>query len=256
MLGCSLEEAFGKQKKKKDNLPLHANNIARSKNNGGQSELDNRLKNRIDKQIIIEETTNLEESKNTDNEINNNLISKLNIILDRLDLLENNFKGIKNNTNENNKTTVLPFNKLQSTNQMLEPPQQPPQHPPQQPPQQPPLQQPQPLSTINNKSTPINSLMNNNSMNNNSMNNNSMNNNTIKNLLELKNLRNNSNNSNNSNNIFSNLVNNSLIEGFNNSSSNISYIGNQFNELLLFGLMGLFILLLFDYIYKLGKKTY
>ena len=225
MLGCSLEEAFGKQKKKRDNPPLHANTIARSKMNGGQSELDNRLKNRIDKDIIIQETTNLEESKNTDSEINNNLVSKLNVILDRLDHLENNFKEMKINKNEN-KTTVLPYNKLQSTNQIVEPPPQPP---------------PQPMST-NNKSTPINSLMNNNSMNNN----------TIKNLLELKNLRN--NNSNNSSNIFSNLVNDSLIEGF--SNNNISYIGNQFNELLLFGLMGLFILLLFDYIYKLGKKTY
>tara|TARA_Y100001958_G_C21247581_1_gene579088 strand:+ start:1702 stop:2373 length:672 start_codon:yes stop_codon:yes gene_type:complete len=223
MLGCSLEEAFGKQKKKKDNVPLHANTIARSKMNGGQTDLDNRLKNRIDKDIIIQETTNLEESKNTDNEINNHLVSKLNIILDRLNLLENNFNSLKE---KNNNTTISPFNKSQ-------PPQS-----------QPPQSQPPQSISNNNKSTPVNSLVNNNSSNN-----------TIKTLLELKNLRNNnSDNSNNSNNIFNNLVNDSLIEGFNNS--NISYIGNQFNELLLFGLMGLFILLLFDYIYKLGKKTY
>ena len=41
----------------------------------------------------------------------------------------------------------------------------------------------------------------------------------------------------------------SQLEGFSN-------VNDDFNDVLLFGLMGIFYLIFTDYIYKLGKKTY
>jgi len=53
----------------------------------------------------------------------------------------------------------------------------------------------------------------------------------------------------------SNNNNNSLIETFTNKPL-FKFDNHQFNELLLFIFAGIFIILLFDYIYKLGKKSY
>lgn len=46
-----------------------------------------------------------------------------------------------------------------------------------------------------------------------------------------------------------NHINNQKIEGFSN-------INDNFNDVLLFGLLGIFFLIFTDYIYKLGKKSY
>lgn len=50
--------------------------------------------------------------------------------------------------------------------------------------------------------------------------------------------------------------NNNIIETFTNNKPLFKFDNHQFNELLLFIFSGIFIILLFDYIYKLGKKSY
>ena len=62
-------------------------------------------------------------------------------------------------------------------------------------------------------------------------------------------------NKNNNNNLNNNLHNNNIIETFTNKPL-FKFDNHQLNELLLFIFSGIFILLLFDYIYKLGKKSY
>jgi len=58
--------------------------------------------------------------------------------------------------------------------------------------------------------------------------------------------------------LVSNLSNNknNIIETFANNKPLFKFDNHQFNELLLFIFAGIFIILLFDYIYKLGKKSY
>jgi len=70
----------------------------------------------------------------------------------------------------------------------------------------------------------------------------------IENLRDLVNEMSKQNNNNNNNN-------NNLIETFTNKPL-FKFDNHQLNELLLFIFSGIFILLLFDYIYKLGKKSY
>ena len=84
----------------------------------------------------------------------------------------------------------------------------------------------------------------------------------IENLTDLvnemsKQNKNNNNNLNNNNNNLhnNNLHNNNIIETFTNKPL-FKFDNHQLNELLLFIFTGIFILLLFDYIYKLGKKSY
>ena len=197
MFGCSLDEAFGKKKLKKDVNVVHANKISKSQflNN----DIDDRMKNRIDEKLIISNTLDLKENKQIDNKINEELLIKLNNVLSRLDNLENNMKE---------KKTII-----QS---------EPKSEPKSEPRSEPGLDNSQSstgFSKILQQFKKSNSL--------------------------IENFKNNSN--------FNNSINQPLM-GYQNK--NISYIGDQMNELLLFGLMGLFILLLFDYIYKLGKKTY
>ena len=50
-------------------------------------------------------------------------------------------------------------------------------------------------------------------------------------------------------NMFSKIKQLSNIEGFGN-------VNDEFNDVLLFGLTGIFFLILIDYIYKLGKNSY
>jgi len=224
MLGCSLEEAFGGIKRKKNIRNNHANIISRSKLN-----LDDTANNRLDEKIIINE--NVEESKteieNKNNEIKNDVLNKLNTVLDRLETLENKF--VKS---EQSKPNIQELAGLEANKS-------PPALPPA-PPAPPALPAPPAQQNTNNTSNLINKL--------NTLRNRNRNNNT--------NNTNNNNNNNINNNINNNNINNNrVIEGFTNNS-NISYVGDQLNELLLFGLMGIFILLLFDYIYKLGKKSF
>ena len=228
MLGCSLEEAFGGIKRKKNIRNNHANIISRSKLN-----IDDTPNNRLDEKIIISE--NVEESKkeieNKTDEIKNDELNKLNTVLNRLETLENKFNKSDKPDINLQELSGLEANRSSLIKSM--PSSQPIKKSPNSPP---------PVSrNINNTSnliSKLNNLRNRNNTNNNTTNNN---NNTT---------TNNNNNTNNSNNS------NMLVEGFTNMNNNISYVGDQLNELLLFGLMGIFILLLFDYIYKLGKKSF
>ena len=72
----------------------------------------------------------------------------------------------------------------------------------------------------------------------------------IENLTDLVNEMSKQNKNNNNN-----LHNNNIIETFTNKPL-FKFDNHQLNELLLFIFSGIFILLLFDYIYKLGKKSY
>lgn len=220
MFGAPLDEAFGKRKKKETNN--HPNILAKSKLNNDMDnrmmqQMENKIVDRIDNKIIIEETNNFKQNHKTNDEINEKLLNKLNDVLIRLNTLENNIQSIESKNEIANNTALTKYKSLSNNN----PP--PANYSPPlntQPPSRPPQE---------NKSKQSNNFINK--------------------MLEIKNNMNNSNNS-----IINSLSNDSLIEGFQNN--NISYIGDQLNELILFGLMGLFILLLFDYIYKLGKKTY
>ena len=248
MLGCSLEEAFGGIKRKKNIRNNHANIISRSKLN-----IDDTPNNRLDEKIIISE--NVEESKkeieNKTDEIKNDVLNKLNTVLNRLETLENKFnKSDKPDINlqelsglEANRSSVI-----KST---------PSSQPIKKSPNSPPVSR-----NINNTSnliSKLNNLRNRNNNNNTNNNNNNTNNNTNNTTTNNSNntTTNNSNNTTTNNNNNNNNNSNMLVEGFTNmNNNNISYVGDQLNELLLFGLMGIFILLLFDYIYKLGKKSF
>ena len=218
MLGCSLDEAFGGIKRKKNLRNNHANIISRNRLNLE----DNSNNNRIDDKIIIEDKKINKSIENTESELENknekmknDVLDKLNTVLDRLNELEQKF----NKSEKESKINVQKLSDLHANKSQQLVKSEPSSH--------------QNVSNTSNLINKLNSLRNRNNNRNNDSNNNS-------------------NNSNNSNN--NNIMYDSLIEGF--SNNNISYVGDQLNELLLFGLMGIFILLLFDYIYKLGKKSF
>ena len=228
MFGAPLDEAFGKRKKKENNN--HPNILAKYKLNNDidnriMQQMENKIVDRIDNKIIIEETNNLKENNKTNDEINQKLLNKLNDVLVRLNTLENNIQSIESKNEIANNTALTKYKSLNNN--------------------APPSAYSQALNT--QPPQPVRPPQENNSK---------QSNNFINKMLEIRNSNtNNSSNSSNTNNSINNsLTNDSFIEGFQNN--NISYIGDQLNELILFGLMGLFILLLFDYIYKLGKKTY
>ena len=207
MLGCSLDEAFGGIKKKKNLRNNHANILSRSRLNINENQENNRLDNKI---IISDEANKKEEEvKKINNEVRDDVLNKLNVVLNRLSDLEDKFNK----------------NQQALTNQELA------------------GLKAQKANTVHKQITENNNQNNSNTAN------------LINRLNRLRNSNRNNSNRNNSNMNNSNIISNdSIIEGFTNN--NISYDGDQLNELLLFGLMGIFILLLFDYIYKLGKKTF
>ena len=221
MLGCSLDEAFGGIKKKKNLRNNHANILSRSRLNINENQENNRLDNKI---IISDEANKKEEEvKKINNEVRDDVLNKLNVVLNRLSDLEDKFNKNQQQALTNQELAGLKAQKANIVHKQI-------------------------TENNNNESNNTANLINRlNRLRNSNRNNSNRNNSNM----------NNSNNSNmnNSNMNNSNIISNdSIIEGFTNN--NISYDGDQLNELLLFGLMGIFILLLFDYIYKLGKKTF
>jgi hypothetical protein len=102
------------------------------------------------------------------------------------------------------------------------------------------------------KATQGNNRNTNNRNTNNNMNNNTNNNMNNNNRNTNNNMNNNNRNTNNNMNNNNRNTNNNM----NNNNEGFANVNDDFNDVLLFGLLGIFFLLFTDYIYKLGRKSY